>query len=299
MRKIEATALRLQKHRDLFQCPLCGEKMETEGLSFICRRAHRFDLAKGGYVNLLPHADQSLYSKSLFAARKKVCGQGFFDPLLDKISALIHSTLADKKDLVLLDAGCGEGSHTAGILRRLPPSQTDEDAEKDERLCSIGIDISKEGIKMATTQEAPVIWCVSDLAALPLRSDAFDVVLNILSPANYSEFKRILLPTGYLIKIVPESAYLQEIRGAAYGGQARPPYMNDQVIEGFYTHMTDCRQEWIEYKVYPDPEYLDDILRMTPLTADMDIDLVRNTLLRENQGITAAFRILAGRKENI
>ncbi len=299
MRKIEAAALRLQKHRDLFMCPLCGEKMAAEHLSFVCSRAHRFDLAKGGYVNLLPHADQTRYSKSLFAARRNVCSQGFFDPLLDRISALIQNTLAEQKTLVLLDAGCGEGSHTAGIIRRLRQAQTDNTSEQDDRLCSVGIDISKEGIKMATSQEAPVIWCVSDLAAMPFQADAFNIVLNILSPANYREFKRIMQPKGYLIKVVPESVYLQEIRDAAYGGQDRPPYDNDQVIEGFYAHMTDCRQERIEYKVYPNLEYLDDILRMTPLTADMDIDLVKNKLISKGEGITAAFRILTGRRECI
>ena len=35
-------------------CPLCGEKLVQDGKSYICPNRHCFDMARQGYVNLLP-----------------------------------------------------------------------------------------------------------------------------------------------------------------------------------------------------------------------------------------------------
>ena len=35
-------------------CPVCGEKLSENGRSLVCKKGHSFDLAKSGYVNLLP-----------------------------------------------------------------------------------------------------------------------------------------------------------------------------------------------------------------------------------------------------
>ena len=44
----------------------------------------------------------------------------------------------------------------------------------------------------------------------------FDVILNILSPANYAEFTRLLKPDGLFVKVVPENDYLKELRNVFY-----------------------------------------------------------------------------------
>lgn len=38
----------------IFICPVCGEKLDRSGKSYICPNRHTFDMAKSGYVNLLP-----------------------------------------------------------------------------------------------------------------------------------------------------------------------------------------------------------------------------------------------------
>ncbi len=298
MRKIDAAAARLQSSRALFQCPLCRETMEIEEFSFVCARGHRFDLSKNGYLNLLPHADQSMYSKALFNSREKVSRAGFFDPLLDRITEEILRQVNGPDGLRILDAGCGEGSHLMGILQRMERLRAEDDPFKDAGpTVAVGIDISKEGIHQAASQASSMIWCVADLAALPLKPEQFDVVLNILSPANYDEFNRILKKNGILIKVVPENDYLQEIRRAVYEPSDRPPYLNDPVVRGFCSGMQNCRQERLAYQVSPDPIFLDNILKMTPLTAQQDIEAIREKLLADHKTITAAFRILVGEKK--
>ena len=37
----------------VFICPVCGEKLEITGNTYLCSKGHSFDRAKSGYVNLL------------------------------------------------------------------------------------------------------------------------------------------------------------------------------------------------------------------------------------------------------
>lgn len=37
-----------------FSCPLCHQPLSREKNSYICPLRHQFDMAKEGYVNLLP-----------------------------------------------------------------------------------------------------------------------------------------------------------------------------------------------------------------------------------------------------
>ena len=75
----------------------------------------------------------------------------------------------------------------------------------------IGIDLAKEGIAAASKAYPGIIWSVADLAAMPFADAQIDAILNILSPANYAEFNRLLKPGGIVVKVVPESGYLTGI----------------------------------------------------------------------------------------
>lgn len=44
---------------------------------------------------------------------------------------------------------------------------------------------------------------MGDLANIPIKSESMDLLINIFTPSNYSEFTRILKKDGYLIKVVP------------------------------------------------------------------------------------------------
>ncbi|RBO11051.1 methyltransferase domain-containing protein, partial [Pantoea sp. 3_1284] len=83
----------------------------------------------------------------------------------------------------------------------------------------IGIDLAKEGIAAASKAYPDIIWSVADLAAMPFADAQVDAILNILSPANYAEFSRLLKPGGVVMKVVPESGYLLELREAFYDGK--------------------------------------------------------------------------------
>src|SRR5690606_40580058 len=65
------------------------------------------------------------------------------------------------------------------------------------------------------------VWIVADLANLPIATTSIDYILNILSPSNYAEFDRLLKKEGKLIKVIPNSDYLKELRGIFYEDKER------------------------------------------------------------------------------
>lgn len=168
------------------------------------------------------------YDEDLFRSRNIISGSGFFDPMLEVIDNLILENIksSNAEDIKILDAGCGEGSHLGHIINGLYSKITGN-------IQGVGVDISKEGILMASKAFFDIIWCVGDLANLPFRDDQFDVILNILSPSNYREFGRVLKGRGILIKVVPGRDYLVELRNIFYDGESKRVYSNEKIIEHY------------------------------------------------------------------
>jgi len=287
MKKIELAAERFKIFQTYFKCSLCGGEIILNNKSLVCREGHCFDLAKSGYVNLVPQADQSAYTKTLFNARRLIYESGFFQPLIDYLVSWLPNCLPDL-NFIFLDAGCGEGSLLISLIKALG---------RDYKGQAFGIDIAKEGIKAAAAADSPVLWCVADLARLPLRDKCFDLILNILSPANYGEFSRVLKKEGYIIKVVPEQDYLREIRSAAFCDQPQSSYSNRQVTTAFKEEMILISQEKISYKRIMNEKLLTHLLEMTPLTLGLDKAALKAKLEPE-QEVTCSFCVLIGKNKN-
>ncbi|MBS4218263.1 methyltransferase domain-containing protein [Bacillus sp. FJAT-49711] len=247
MKKKEISALYMQQFASIFACPICSSSMSIiELTSIVCEKNHTFDIAKQGYVNFLTRPVQSEYDKELFEARKIVIHSGLYEPLHKMIRVIIGKKEGPK----ILDTGCGEGSHLAHILKDV------------NEAVGVGIDIAKEGILTAAKSYSNMIWCVGDLAKSPFSEESFDIILNILSPANYTEFTRLLKPDGLLIKVVPKSGYLKEIRNLFYNGA----YSNEQTVDRFKENFEQIDTYELSYKVPLHESLIQPLLRMTPLT---------------------------------
>lgn len=125
----------------------------------------------------------------------------------------------------------------------------------------MGLDISKDAILHATDQPQAAVWCVGDLRRLPLADASVDAVLDILTPAGYSEFARILSPQGVLIKVYPGPDYLREIREAA--GMAG--YEAGRVDAFLREKCTVHGQIRVRESMPVSPTQWADFTRMTPL----------------------------------
>ena len=242
-----------QDNMKLFRCPFCSHPfIRSRHFGLRCSQGHNFDLARNGYCNFLASAPKNDYQRDLFLARRRVFKAGLYQPLIVEISKLILDQ--GWKSVVILDAGCGEGSLLSQLYLLLAPGLT----------CSfLGMDINKEGIRLAGALGEPIIWGVADLAQLPLAANSVDAVLNILAPANYGEFKRVLKPGGMVIKVLPGPGYLREIRNQL---EIDVPYSNEEVLNHLGKQLKIQVQKRIYYQSRPGKALWPHLLKMTPLT---------------------------------
>ncbi|MER2088246.1 MAG: putative RNA methyltransferase [Sporosarcina sp.] len=274
----------MESNSHLFRCPICSSGMMMADKSqLVCTDNHSFDLSKSGYINLAPQAHATKYDKSLFEARKIVMSSGFFNPVLDYITDKIATHTDKREQAFILDAGCGGGTHLSAILSQLPGNKI-----------GVGIDLAKEGITAAAKEYPGSIWSVADLANCPFQSNQFDVILNILSPANYAEFTRLLKCDGLFIKAVPESGYLKELRAVFYEDEGRKD--DTDPVARFAEHYDVVSTERITYVFPLAPGLLAPLIRMTPLTWGASEEKIEEALGMDIQNITIDFTVISGMK---
>ena len=274
----------MEANSQLFRCPICSSGMSmADNARLVCTDSHSFDLSKNGYVNLAPQAHITKYDKSLFEARKTVMSSGFFKPVLDFMITTVITHIEGRNRPNILDAGCGEGTHLSTILSQLPNHTT-----------GVGIDLAKEGIAAAAKEYPGAVWSVADLANCPFNDERFEVILNILSPANYAEFTRLLTPDGLFIKAVPESGYLQELRSVFYENEERKE--ETDAVARFAEHFESVTTERITYLFPLESGLLAPLIRMTPLTWGASDAKVEEALKMDIKSITIDFTVITGVK---
>lgn len=281
----ETSAQLVNQYIKLFQCPLCQQQMRVEqSKSLVCTNNHTFDFAKQGYLNLLSRAVNGNYDKTLFASRRRIILEsGLYTRLHEKLVDIIQNSFNFSNDgsSVIYDAGCGEGSHLHQILNHCQPN-----------LIGVGLDIAKEGIRMASSRYKESIWLVADLARSPLVDHSCQVIINILSPANYQDFKRILAPDGIVLKVVPRAGYLMELREALYEDKS---YQNDDTVSLFKEHFELLDVVTMTYTVMLNEENLSHLVQMSPLSWNASEEAVDSFLNRSASKITVDLDILIGR----
>jgi len=284
------SAGKIESFQEIFICPLCKKQMQMMNLqSLVCSNKHCFDIAKQGYINLLSRASSTKYDKKIFEYRRVISKRGLFHPLHAAVSEIIMSQLQSNEPASILDAGCGEGSHLNNIQIEI--------AQKNPNpLLAVGIDISKEGISFAAAEYSNAIWCVADIANCPFASQQFKFILNILSPANYSEFQRLITDNGLVIKIVPEQDYLKELREIFYEGSDKQIYSNSLTIRHFNEQFKLLGVESIRYQVNLSEHLIEPLLGMTPLSWGTSKDRIEKILQMNLKQVTMDFKVLIGKK---
>lgn len=276
----------------IFKCPICELPMKVfEKNSLICSNNHTFDITKQGYINFMAHPVKTKYNKELFDARRKLVAEdGFFEPLSQAIAEIIKEHIAVKKGTIsLIDMGCGEGSHLSNICDIVS-------SDYKKAVTGVGIDISKEGILVASKNYTNKIWAVADLADTPFRDKQFDVILNILSPSNYAEFNRLLKADGLVVKVVPQSGYLKELREIIFDEPKKHSYSNVDTVKLFKEKFQLIDSSRLRYTVIVDRPSIQSLVHMTPLLWATTENHVKTFLRRDSTKITVDLEILIGKR---
>jgi len=252
--KKERALHRFSTHINVLQCPICRGNLKIDAMGVGCSRNHSFNLARKGYLSFFTGPQSSKYDEDLFQARREVFAAGVYDPLVVEIVELIKSL--KQRTTFVVDAGCGEGSILAKVQQGLPGASF------------MGIDISRDGIALATSHQEPIMWCVADITRLPLAPASSDVVLSILSPANYGEFQRVLSPDGAVIKVLPGQDYLREIRARLRDVSS---YSNEDVLAKLEDNLVPVQESHLHYTVSLTPKLWKAMVGMTPLSQHREV----------------------------
>ena len=264
----------------VFSCPFCQENLALVETSLKCNNRHSFDLAKFGYVNLAPQIKQSAnYDKENFQNRQQILEAGFYQAILEVVSNLLSNS---KNTKTILDIGCGEGFYSRKLQERHPDKTF------------YAFDISKDSVQIASKSEPnwAVNWFVGDLARLPIKDASMDILLDIFSPANYGEFRRVLSKDGILIKVIPTENHLKEIRQKVQDQLTNKDYSNQDIKNHFQNNFTILSSKTASLTKPITAEQLQALLSMTPLLFHIDQSKIDWSQLTE---ITIEAEILVGK----
>lgn len=267
---------RAAERLNALQCPVCGRELVRQGDEFACARGHRVNVNRKGCLNFLSSPVDSCYDAALFSARRRVFEAGCYQAVAEAIMELLP--VGEHR---LLDAGCGDGWYLNALLSR------------HADWSGAGIDISRDAILQATDQPCEALWCVGDLRRLPFRDGAFTAVIDVLTPASYDEFRRVLGPEGLLIKVYPGRDYLREIREA----RGMPLYEEGQV-ESYLREKAQVIGERRVVKAHRvTPELWRDFVWMTPLNQDLSAEEKEALARRARETVKVDLTVTAARME--
>lgn len=282
MKKIDIAKSFLKQNINLFKCPVCDNSfIEQTNNSIVCPNNHSLDISKKGTIQFINHKVSTEYDGLMLESRRRIIQAGFFDGILHKVAELM-----DNNPQNIIDVGSGEGMP----LKRLMAFRKNIDS-------AIGFDISKPGVNLSTSELTENrFFCIADLANLPFNDQSIDVILDLFSPSAYNEFNRIASKGGHLIKIVPNSHYLFELRKLLYGDDnPNSSYDNQKVVELFMKHYPNAKSYPVSYKFELPSELRNDLMIMTPLHWGHNAKQLSETEIQTLTEITVDVTILDNR----
>jgi 23S rRNA (guanine745-N1)-methyltransferase len=200
-------------------CPIDQKELRQDGNTWRCQNNHCFDVAKQGYVNLLPVQNKKSLdpgdSKEMIAARRDFLNSGVYQPIAVALAKTLAVLCKEHEQLSILDAGCGEGYYLNAVCEQL--------LLNDVELTATGLDISKWAVRSCKIRNPKLNGLVASNRQIPLPDHSQDIVLCTFGFPVFEEFKRILKPGGHIVMADPGPEHLIELRSQIYETVRRNP----------------------------------------------------------------------------
>ena len=185
-------------------CPICSAPLERSDRSYRCEAGHSFDIARQGYVHLLPVQNKhSLHpgdTREQVLSRRRFLDGGFYAPIADTLCR-------QAQDLGLtgpvLDVGCGEGYYSTRLADAIGAELT-------------GLDISKEAVRCAAARYKGPTWICGTASRLPVPDGSAQVLTSLFALTMPEEFRRVLRPDGYFFQVLAQEDHLLGLKSIIY-----------------------------------------------------------------------------------
>jgi 23S rRNA (guanine745-N1)-methyltransferase len=263
---------------DLLRCPVCGDDLTGTDAALRCPAGHSFDIARQGYVNLVPgRAD----TPEMVEARDLFLRAGHFRPLTAALAEEAASIAESPARGAVVDLGAGTGHHLSGMLDALPEAQ------------GIAIDASAAALRRAARAHERAAAVGADAwKPLPLRDGIATIVLSVFAPRNAGEMARVLAPAGQLLAVTPTTRHLHELVGPL-GLLSVPDDKEDRLDEQLSSHFTLAARRTIEHAMFLTRDECAQIVRMGPSAWHVDEQSVaeRLALLPDPLTVTASMTL--------
>ena len=204
-----------------FLCPICGGSLTRQEKRYCCPGGHSFDIARQGYVNLLPvqqkHSMDPGDTREQVLSRRAFLDTGIYAPILEAVTEAARKWGASGE---ILDVGCGEGYYCAGLSKALGLPLT-------------GVDISKEAVRWAAGRYKGPNWLCATAAHLPVKDGSVGLLTSLFALTLEGEFHRVLGPRGLFIQVLAAPDHLLGLKSIIYDQLTHKPKDSTPDLPGF------------------------------------------------------------------
>jgi 23S rRNA (guanine745-N1)-methyltransferase len=260
---------------DLLRCPVCGDDLTGSDTTLRCPVGHSFDIARQGYVNLVPgRAD----TPEMVEARDLFLRAGHFRPLT---AVLAEAAAQVDAQGAVVDLGAGTGHHLAAVLDALADAH------------GIALDASAAALRRAARCHERAAAIGADAwKPLPVKDGVAALVLSVFAPRNVAEMARVLAPGGQLLAVTPTTRHIHELVGPL-GLLSVPDDKEDRLDEQLSSHFTLAARCTVEHAMFLTRDECAQIVRMGPSAWHVDEQSVaeRLALLPDPLTVTASMTL--------
>lgn len=229
-------------------CPICGERLQKQEREYRCENRHSFDIARQGYVNLLTvQQKKSLHpgdTREQVLSRRSFLDSGFYAPIAGTLCDTARELGAKGP---VLDIGCGEGYYSTQLAAGLNTEL-------------VGLDISKEAVRVAAAKYKDALWLCGTAAHLPVADHSAGCITSLFALTMPEEFHRVLASDGLYFQVLAAQDHLLGLKSIIYPELKLKEKISVPEIPGFELIKTVP----IRFTFTVNGEQVQNLLSMTP-----------------------------------
>lgn len=249
----------------LLRCPHCRLEMQLQPGVVRCRSGHSFDVARQGYVNLLPGrpATGTGDTSAMVAARTSFLSGDHYARFAAAVAAATSATsdATDGSEVTssepIAEIGAGTGYYLSHALRR-----------RDG--VGVAIDVSTAAARRAARAHERIGAVVADAWTwLPLADACLGAAVVAFAPRSGGELARVVRPGGRLVVLVPGADHLAELR-AVLGLLAVDPHKAQRLAAALGDDFRPESDDRLRWTTELDHDAVRDLVLMGPNALHQD-----------------------------